>query len=193
MSSARLKHSDNYSLTLTNVFILELGNMVYLFLCNRCICLSCSDLACDFCLFLFSLILSSLVFAHQLWLLSFDIQSKFVPHWLPSDFVPLTIIYSLCCCIYVYSPIVYIHTYISFYNILSQPHAMRRRTCAVLLLYLYKPSIIWCISGAQNPSLSLLQRWEVSSLVVQGKQGSHTGLKLFFTGLFFFSSRQRML
>lgn len=47
--------------------------------------------------------------------------------------------------------------------------------------------------GTQYPLLSLLQRWEVSSLMAHGEQGSHSGLELFLTSLFFFSSRQRML
>lgn len=121
---------------------------------------------------------------------SFDTRSKLFPHWLPSHFVPLTMMCSLCCNILdIFSSCLHTCTHVHKHLQHTVPATFPEKNLCpasfVSTQVLHNLEHFW---GAQNPSLSLLRRWEVSSLMVHGEQGSHSGL--FFTGLFSVPDRE---
>lgn len=119
----------------------------------------------------------------------FRTTSKLFLHRLPSHFVPLTAMRSFCCPCYIYSPIIYIYIYPCSYNILFPATFPKKRDLwsACYVSTLSNPEYF---RGAWYPSLSLLERWEMSFLVAYGKQESHSSLELFLTGLFSVPDRE---
>lgn len=170
--------------------MLELRNMVYLFLWNWCVCLSCSNLAVAFSLPVTSLTFSSLVFAHQ-FCPGLTNDSIFLWHTSQTFLTLMTL--SLCSFDHHVQLMLSCFLYTHFYKILSQPHS-RRRTCALLIWYPHRPESSGAFLRYPVPFTILIT--EMTSFFPHGSWRTRKSLRLGVTSyfsFFFSSSRQRML
>lgn len=160
--------------------MLELRNMVYLFLWNWCVCLSCSNLAVAFSLPVTSLTFSSLVFAHQ-FCPGLTNDSIFLWHTSQTFLTLMTL--SLCPFDHHVQLMLSCFLYTHFYKILSQPHS-RRRTCALLIWYPHRPESSGAFLRYPVPFTILIT--EMTSFFPRGSWRTRKSLRLGVTSYFSF-------
>lgn len=160
--------------------MLELRNMVYLFLWNWCVCLSCSNLAVAFSLPVTSLTFSSLVFAHQ-FCPGLTNDSIFLWHTSQTFLTLMTL--SLCSFDHHVQLMLSCFLYTHFYKILSQPHS-RRRTCALLIWYPHRPESSGAFLRYPVPFTILIT--EMTSFFPHGSWRTRKSLRLGVTSYFSF-------
>lgn len=137
-----------------------------------------------------SLTFSFLVFAHQFWP---GLTNELLFLWHTSQTFLTLMTLSLCSFDHHVQLMLSCFLYIHFYEILSQPHSQRRRTCALLIWYPHRPESSGTFLRYLIPLTILVI--EMRSFFLCGSWRTEKSLRLgvisYFS--FFFSSRQRML